>query len=120
MLGEGFIWVTLQKEGIHKYKDAPDEVSFLRNKHRHIFHFKVHLEIFHDERDVEFIMFKRDIQRYLDSMGKDFNNKSCEMLADDIFNYFKSFNKYEGRTLVVNVSEDNENGIEKKYNIPSQ
>ena len=39
------IWVTFQKEGIHKYPDAPDEVDFLRYPHRHMFHFKVQIEV---------------------------------------------------------------------------
>ena len=53
------IWVTFQKEGIHKYPDAPDEVDFLRYPHRHIFHFKVQIEVFNDDRDIEFFIFKR-------------------------------------------------------------
>jgi hypothetical protein len=63
------IWVTFQKEGIHKYPAAltdPNlatgdeyDVSFLGYPHRHIFHFKVAIEVFHDDRDIEFIQFKR-------------------------------------------------------------
>ena len=62
------IWVTFRKEGIHKYPSAltdpklatGDEydVSFLGYPHRHIFHFKVQIEVFHDDRDLEFIQFK--------------------------------------------------------------
>ena len=42
------IWVTFQREGIHKYPAAATDpnladVSFLANEHRHIFHFKVAL-----------------------------------------------------------------------------
>ena len=46
------IWVTFQKEGIHKYPDAPDEVDFLRYPHRHMFHFKVQIEVYNDDRDI--------------------------------------------------------------------
>src|SRR6056300_1997053 len=66
------IWVTFQKEGMHKYPAAltdpklatGDEydVSFLGHPHRHIFHFKVAIEVFHDDRDIEFIQFKRWIE----------------------------------------------------------
>ncbi len=35
------IWVTFQREGIHQYPDAPEEVAFLRHPHRHVFHLKV-------------------------------------------------------------------------------
>ena len=63
------IWVTFQKEGMHKYPAAltdpalatGDEydVSFLGYPHRHIFHFKVWIGVTHDDRDIEFIQFKR-------------------------------------------------------------
>ena len=62
------IWVTFKKEGIHKFPAALDDpalatgdeydVSFLGYPHRHIFHFKVWIEVFHDDRDIEFIQFK--------------------------------------------------------------
>ena len=46
---KNFIWVTFQKEGIHKYPAALDdpaleEVKFLGYPHRHMFHFKVEIE----------------------------------------------------------------------------
>ena len=66
------IWVTFRKEGIHKYPAALDDpklatgdeydVSFLGHPHRHIFHFKVAIQVFHDDRDIEFIQFKRWIE----------------------------------------------------------
>jgi len=67
------IWVTFQKEGIHMYPGADtdpklatggwDDVSFLGVPHRHMFHFKVWIEVFHDDRDIEFIQFKRWLER---------------------------------------------------------
>ena len=63
------IWVTFQKEGIHKYPAALEDpalatgdeydVSFLGYPHRHTFHFRVTIQVFHDDRDIEFIQFKR-------------------------------------------------------------
>ena len=63
------IWVTFTKEGIHKYPAAltdpalatGDEydVSFLGYLHRHTFHFKVQIQVTHNDRDIEFIQFKR-------------------------------------------------------------
>ncbi len=71
------IWVTWQKEGIHKYPaalDDPklatgdwDDVSFLGYPHRHIFHFRVGIEVFHEDRDIEFIQFSRWCQRLYDN-----------------------------------------------------
>jgi len=109
-----YIWVKNQKEMLHCYPDAPDEVSFLKNMHRHIFHFKTYIEIFHNDRDLEFIMVKRFIDKLLITMDKNLLNKSCEMLADILAEQIHI--KYTGRKIKISVSEDNENGIIKKYN----
>ena len=117
------IWVTFQKEGLHKYPAALDDpnlstgdeqdVSFLGYIHRHIFHFKVELEVFHDDRDVEFIQFKRWLEGlYADgTLLLDF--KSCEMICDDLANSINV--KYPKRKMTITVSEDNENGATCSY-----
>ena len=117
------IWVTFTKEGIHKYPAAltdpklatGDEydVSFLGHPHRHTFHFKVSIEVFHNDRDIEFIQFKR----WLENLYKDdvlaLDYKSCEMIADDM--YVQIATKYPARDVVISVAEDNENGCEITY-----
>lgn len=108
-----YIYVKFQKEGIHKYPDAPEDVSFLRHPHRHIFHFKIKIEVFHDDRDIEFIMFKRELESLFSSGTMDIDYKSCEMLANDLAAYI--LKKYKGRDLVIDISEDNENGAEIHY-----
>jgi hypothetical protein len=112
------IWVTFQKEGIHKYPAAltdPNlatgdeyDVSFLGYPHRHIFHFKVAIEVFHDDRDIEFIQFKRWLENlYKDAiLALDF--KSCEMIAEDLYSQITA--RYPGRAVWIDVSEDGENG----------
>jgi hypothetical protein len=119
------IWVTFSKEGIHKYPAALDDpnlatgdeydVSFLGYPHRHTFHFKVWIEVFHDDRDIEFIQFKRWLESLYNAndavLRLDF--KSCEMIADDL--YLQISSRYPGRKMVINVSEDNENGCEISY-----
>ena len=77
-----YIWVTTQQEMYHHYPGAPKEVDFLKHKHRHIFKFKIYLEVFGDNRDVEFIMFKRKINYYIYLMTKDVKEKSCEMISN--------------------------------------
>src|SRR6056300_1135107 len=94
------IWVTFRKEGIHKYPaalDDPklatggwDDVSFLGYPHRHIFHFRVRIQVFHNDRDIEFIQFKRWMQRLYEEVDHsttilDLDYKSCEMIADDLY-----------------------------------
>lgn len=98
------VTVTFSYEGIHAYPDAPDEVAFLRTPHRHVFHVEASLEVFHDDRDVEFILLKRELQRVVSG---DMNNKSCEMAAREIVHYLHY--KYPMRKCKVTVSEDKEN-----------
>ena len=119
------IWVTFQKEGIHMYPAAATDpmlatgdeydVSFLGVPHRHIFHFRVWIDVFHNDRDIEFIQFKR----WLENMYKDgtlkLDYKSCEMIADDI--YIKIAQRYPDRAVWIEVSEDNENGCLIKYEL---
>tara|TARA_A100001388_G_scaffold249875_1_gene210834 strand:- start:255 stop:743 length:489 start_codon:yes stop_codon:yes gene_type:complete len=117
------IWVTFRKEGIHLYpaaKDDPklatgdwDDVSFLGVAHRHIFHFKVRIEVFHDDRDIEFIQFKRWMERMYDSSVLELNHKSCEMIADDLYQEIST--KYPGRFVEIDVAEDGENGCSIYY-----
>lgn len=102
-----FIFVTFKKEGTHFYRDAPDEVAFLRNEHRHVFHFRVDIEVFSDDRDIEFILFKRELESLYDGL-LEAHGKSCEMLAEDLRDYLQE--EYPGRDLRIEVSEDGENG----------
>lgn len=117
------IWATFQKEGIHKYPAAATEpalatgdeydVSFLGYPHRHIFHFKVWISVTHDDRDIEFIQFKR----WLENLYKDailaLDYKSCEMMSGDL--YAQISQKYPNREVWIEVSEDGENGSFIKY-----
>lgn len=112
------IWVTFQKEGIHKYPAAAtdpnlSEVSFLAHPHRHMFHFRVELEVFHDDRDVEFILLKRELEGLYTSGTLQLNNMSCEMIARELLQYIKTY--YPGRDSTIQVSEDNENGCTLVY-----
>ena len=112
------IWVTFRKEGIHLYpaaKDDPalatgdwDDVSFLGVAHRHIFHFKVRIQVEHNDRDIEFIQFKRWLERLYDDSVIELNHKSCEMIADDLYEQISA--KYPGRFVEIDVAEDGENG----------
>jgi hypothetical protein len=129
--GHKMIWVTFKKEGIHKYPaalDDPklatggwDDVSFLGYPHRHIFHFRVQIEVFNNDRDIEFIQFKRWLQRLYDmasDSGEGHDNstvleldyKSCEMIAEEL--YLQINFKYPNRKITIEVSEDGENGCE--------
>ncbi len=119
------IWVTFRKEGIHKYPAAltdptlatGDEydVSFLGYPHRHIFHFRVWISVQHDDRDIEFIQFKRWLEALYNGQGAvlSLDHKSCEMMSEDLYNVIAL--KYPGREIWIEVSEDGENGSFIKY-----
>jgi hypothetical protein len=117
------IWVTFQKEGMHKYPAAltdpalatGDEydVSFLGYPHRHIFHFKVWISVTHDDRDIEFIQFKRWLLNLYKDATLSLDFKSCEMMSGDLYDAISQ--RYPNREVWIEVSEDGENGSFIKY-----
>lgn len=107
------IFVTFQKEGIHCYPAAGtdpnlQDVSFLAFPHRHIFHFNVGIQVTHNDRDIEFIQFKRWLEGLFETRTLELNFKSCEMISDDLYDQIAT--KYPGRDITITVAEDNENG----------
>ena len=123
---ERMIWVTFQREGIHKYPAAATDpalatgdeydVSFLGYPHRHIFHFRVSIAVFHNDRDIEFIQFKRWLENLYHGQGAtlSLDYKSCEMIADDLYQQISQ--RYPDRKIIIEVSEDGENGATITYN----
>jgi len=120
------IWVTFQKEGIHKYPEAINDpliatgdeydVSFLGYPHRHIFHFKVAIQVDHSNRDIEFIQFKRWLENLYGNKILNLDFKSCEMIAEDLYRIIST--KYPNREIQISVSEDGENGAELTFTLP--
>lgn len=113
-----YIWVTFRREGIHRYPEALhnpelEDVKFLGYDHRHIFHFRVDLEVKHDNRDVEFIQMKRWLESLYGDDVLSLNHRSCEMMSDDLAVLIKD--KYPERKFKISVSEDNENGSYAEY-----
>jgi hypothetical protein len=122
-MSDNMIWVTFRKEGIHRYPAAATDpnlatgdeydVSFLASPHRHIFHFKVHIQVFHDDRDIEFIQFKRWLEKLYSDGTLELDFKSCEMIARDLNATINA--RYPGRETWIDVSEDGENGCFLKF-----
>lgn len=98
------IIITLQHEATHCWPECPlDDVAFLKHPHRHVFFIEATKRVSHTDRDVEIIIFKRNIQSYLKAKyGQDFGRMSCEDIASDILVTFGCHS--------VSVKEDNENG----------
>ena len=117
------IWVTFQKEGIHCYPAAATDpalatgdeydVSFLGTPHRHIFHFRVWIDVVHNDRDIEFIQFKRWLENLYKEGTLRLDYRSCEMMADDLYQQIAA--RYPDRAVWIEVSEDGENGAHIKY-----
>ena len=105
-----FISILWQFEGLHYYVNAPNEVAFLRLAHRHLFKCRAEIEVFHDDREIEFLLAKR----YLVQQSKyEWEGSSCEGIAK----YFvtKLIAKYGERAITVEVSEDGENSAKVFY-----
>lgn len=120
------IFVQFQKEGVHKYPAALTDptlatggeydVSFLGYPHRHMFHFRVTITVKHNDRDIEFIQFKRWLEKLYAVGTLQLDYKSCEMMADDL--YVQIASRYPGRAVTIEVSEDGENGAVIEYSAP--
>lgn len=104
------IIVNLSVKGIHFWKECPfEEVSYLRDPHRHTFEITAEKEVFHADRDVEIIMFQNELREYLTNRYHsasyselDFGGMSCEMIAQELLE------RFDLRTC--QVLEDGENG----------
>ena len=118
MVKNRYIKVKFVKEGIHKFPGADkdpkyatgdwDDVSFLGFPHRHLFYFYVTVSVTHNDRDIEFIQFKRELERLFTKNVVHLDYQSCEMVAESLINYIEE--NYPNRAVRVEVYEDDENG----------
>ena len=112
MITKTVVIIKLAVDGMHNFPKAAElfpEVAFLSDRHRHMFHFTLAKMVNNDDRDVEFIMFKRDVLNYLHNQYSDshtrtheFGSMSCEMLSRELLERFECD--------WVECWEDNENG----------
>lgn len=101
--GRMVVYCRVRMEGYHAWSGATGDVGFLANRHRHIFHIEMGVEVGDDDREVEFIGLGRRLNSFLFRIypvGSDVG--SCEQIARTIAEEFGA--KY------VDVSEDGENG----------
>jgi hypothetical protein len=122
-ISKRLIEVKFSKEGIHCYPAAAIDpklatgdkydVSFLAEPHLHYFYFVVCVEVFHDDREIEFIQFRRWLEGLYTEGRLNAGSKSCEMLAEDLIGTIAS--RYAGRSITVSVYEDNINGATLTY-----
>ena len=105
--------VTFSMEGFHNWPEAKDifpEVAFLSDRHRHMFGFHCYAKVTYTDRDEEFILLKRQIQKGLriaftssETNVLEFGRMSCEDIGEWLLDSFPSLYRVE-------VWEDWENG----------
>ena len=113
------IIVKTQFDFTHRYENAPDKVAFLRSPHRHKFYVEVEIEVFHDDRELEFLMVKEKLEHHLmvatKCLGRSMwqETASCEQMCEGLLNFI--IKSYGERDVTVSVFEDNENGGKLRY-----
>ena len=99
------IFVRFTQPGFHHWPQPTPERSYLGQRHRHLFHVEVRLQVEHDDREVEF----HDLLDFARARfpGGELGPQSCEMLARSLG---KEIARRFQRAVEVAVSEDGEVG----------
>lgn len=101
------IIVRFTSNNVHRWAEAPENRSYLRNSHRHTMKVEAEVQVFHRERDIEF----HDFQDFCITAFPqgDVGNKSCETLAKELcLEIITAYGK--DRRVTVSVFEDGEVG----------
>lgn len=101
------VWCKSEFIGFHCWPDAPDDVSYLRYAHRHLF--KVFTEVYvqHGDRFVEFHTLKKHVTEVVSHFPQILGSTSCEAMALKIG---EALSLMEYKVKQVTVSEDGECG----------
>ena len=111
------IWITFEQEGWHCWPEAVGSRAYLKHPHRHMFHFRVELEVKEQNREIELHDFKEWCHQQLQDgfgrfgtslFGLDFETCSCEQLAYEMCQVVVS--EHQSRWCACEVSEDSECG----------
>lgn len=105
------ISIKWEFEQFHRWANAPEQVAFLRNLHRHIFKCQLTLDVLHDDRELEFFIVRNRILKEIniDAYMKDSEHKlSCEAIAKIFLSHIETW--YPNRDIKLEVFEDGENG----------
>lgn len=104
-----FVFVTTRFVGFHQWPGAPDQVAYLRSRHRHEFHVRAEKRVTHNDRQIEFIQLKQEVDAVIQqALGPEEHGRlgvatwSCEQWATYLIARL-DLTKCE-------VSEDGENG----------
>jgi hypothetical protein len=99
--------VTWRAAGFHSWPQAAGARGYLAARHRDVFHYRVELDVNHDDRDVEFHDVL-DACRAMTREDTDWDARSCEAIGRLILAELDA--RWPGRSPVICVSEDGECG----------
>lgn len=109
MQSKSSVWITTSFIGFHRWPEAPAEVSYLRNLHRHLFHVRVTVPTTED-RGLEFHILKKYVDERIAINSKhQLDIVSCEVMAETLAKQIIT-GQYILSWVEVTVSEDNECG----------
>jgi hypothetical protein len=98
------IAVRTEYQAFHRYANAPDDVDFLREWHRHLFKVEARFTI-NGDRELEFFQIKKLLDQFIGEAYRDRRiDKSCECMAEEILSKFSPY------CCEVSIYEDGENG----------
>jgi hypothetical protein len=108
------VFSTFRVPGFHRWPAAPEPVSYLAARHRHIFHFRISVKVTGQDREVEFITMRNVAEQMVqehwgvvNTNECEFGTYSCEQIAQTLLGMLKSASH---AVASVSVSEDGENG----------
>jgi hypothetical protein len=108
------VCATITLPAFHRWPDAPQDVGYLSDRHRHLLTVRVWCQVGHDDRQVEYHQLQRKLRALLFSLfpSRDYGelelgSRSCEAVAMVIA---AEGERLGGTVRSVEVWEDNENG----------
>lgn len=86
--------VKFDMDGFHYYPNAPQEVRFLQNPHRHTFAITAAFRVTDLNREIEIFIMRNKMQQFLSGQYGNpchFGSMSCEMIAAVLVDKFMDY-----------------------------
>jgi len=97
--------VTHRQVGFHAWPNAPADVAYLAQQHRHLFTFRVECAVVDGDREIEFHTLQRAVRLALGDGEYQWGARSCEHIAIVLRTLLSQF-----PVLAIEVWEDDECG----------
>ena len=114
MFDSSTISVKWTSHGFHCWSNAGAATegrrSYLEDRHRHLFYYKVTVSVEHNDREIEFHELL-DLCKAFTEQRTEHGTRSCEMLGAELLDYLESeIPSMSNRVRSCSVWEDNEVG----------